>query len=105
MKLDLSDFTSIRQFANEYKRRFNRVDTLINNAGVGFPRPKLDRQGHDLTFTTNHLGHFLLTVMLLDLILATRFSRVINITSHAHEFIKSEVNLDRAYKGEMTGLL
>jgi NAD(P)-dependent dehydrogenase (short-subunit alcohol dehydrogenase family) len=86
--LDLSDLSSVRAFADSFRERYSRLNVLINNAGVmAIPkRPTVD--GFEMQFGTNHLGHFALTGWLLDLLLATRASRVVNVSSNAHVFGK-----------------
>lgn len=77
------------------------MNILINNAGVGFPVTKRDVNGHDINFKTNHMGHFLLTNLLMDLIISTKQSRIINVSSSAHTFIKESVNFDDAWNGKI----
>lgn len=64
--LDLSSFDSIRRFAQLYQSRYDELNVLICNAGVLVPERKLSVDGHELTFATNHLGHFLLTHLMLS---------------------------------------
>ena len=72
MKLELSDFDSVREFSVKFHQKYNKLDMLINNAGIGFPNVHFDDEGHDLNFKTNPMGHFLLTNLLMDLIISTR---------------------------------
>ncbi|MBE0679766.1 MAG: SDR family NAD(P)-dependent oxidoreductase, partial [Bacteroidales bacterium] len=83
MHLDLGDLPSVRQFAAEFSARFNRLDVLINNAGVMIPPYSKTKDGFELQFGTNHLGHFALTAHLLPLLLATPLSRIVTISSIA----------------------
>lgn len=63
---DLANFDSIREFADRFKKKENRLDILINNAGVMRCPKKLTKQGIEMQLGTNHMGHFLLTNLLLD---------------------------------------
>jgi NAD(P)-dependent dehydrogenase (short-subunit alcohol dehydrogenase family) len=83
MYLDLADLASVKEFAAEYAARYDRIDVLINNAGVMIPPYNKTRDGFELQFGTNHLGHFALTVSLLPLIMATPLSRVVTVSSIA----------------------
>jgi NAD(P)-dependent dehydrogenase (short-subunit alcohol dehydrogenase family) len=82
--LDLADLASIRRFAEEYRKRYKRLDILLNNAGIMLVPYGLTSDGFERQFGTNHLGHFALTGLLIDLILNTHGSRVVNISSNAH---------------------
>jgi NAD(P)-dependent dehydrogenase (short-subunit alcohol dehydrogenase family) len=83
MRLDLADLASVRAFAGEFKARYDRLDLLLNNAGVmAIPRRET-ADGFEMQFGTNHLGHFALTGLLLDLLLKTPDSRVVNVSSSA----------------------
>jgi NAD(P)-dependent dehydrogenase (short-subunit alcohol dehydrogenase family) len=84
MKLDLADLASIREFANTFRKQFASLDTLINNAGVMVPPYQLTKDGFELQFGSNHLGHFALTGLLLPLLKKTPKSRVISLSSIAH---------------------
>ena len=83
MNLNLADLGSVKEFASEYAARFDRIDVLINNAGVMMPPYKRTRDGFELQFGTNHLGHFALTASLLPLIMSTPLSRVVTVSSIA----------------------
>ncbi len=86
MTLNLADFESIKQFAENLLVKHSKLDMLINNAGIMWPpQRELSKQGHELQFATNHLGHFLLTGLLLPLIKATPNSRVITQSSVLHK--------------------
>jgi len=86
MELDLADLNSVRRFAAEFKENYDRLDLLINNAGVMMPPYTKTTDGFELQFGTNHMGHFALTGLLLDLVIATKDSRIVNISSSAHHF-------------------
>ncbi|MGH4031550.1 oxidoreductase [Actinomycetota bacterium Odt1-20B] len=83
-RLDLADLESIRDFAAQLHTEHGTLDVLINNAGVLAPPRTLSPQGHELQFATNHLGHFALTGLLLDLLAAGRDPRVVTISSVNH---------------------
>ncbi|MDO8211866.1 oxidoreductase [Conexibacter sp. CPCC 206217] len=83
--LDLSDFDSVRAFAERFRADHDRVDLLINNAGVMAPPKRLAAGPNELQFATNHLGHFALTGLLLDLVEPTA-GRVVTVSSTGHRF-------------------
>ncbi len=85
MALDLADLDSVRAFADEFAARHDTLDILMNNAGVMAPPQKLTtRQGFELQFGTNHLGHVALTGHLLPLLMRSPGSRVVTVSSFAH---------------------
>ncbi|HLN44388.1 MAG TPA: SDR family oxidoreductase [Candidatus Sulfotelmatobacter sp.] len=81
MTCDLSSMASIRQFSGEFKKRYSRLDVLINNAGAVFTRRELTPEGFERTFAVNYLGPFLLTHELMDLLKSSAPSRIINVSS------------------------
>ncbi len=81
--LDLSDLESVASFAADFAASHERLDLLINNAGVMVPPLGRTRQGFELQFGTNHLGHFALTGRLLPLIQRTPGARVVVVASTA----------------------
>jgi NAD(P)-dependent dehydrogenase (short-subunit alcohol dehydrogenase family) len=85
---DLADFASVRQLAAEVHRRYDRLDVLVNNAGLMVDQRTNTLQGIELTFATNHLGPFLLTNLLLDLLRKGREPRIVNVSSEAHRFAR-----------------
>ncbi len=82
--LDLADLDSVRSFAQLMNKKLNRLDILINNAGVMATPYTKSPQGYEMQFAVNHLGHFLLTNLLLDLMKKTPNSRIISVASVAH---------------------
>ncbi|MFI9113233.1 oxidoreductase [Streptomyces venezuelae] len=82
--LDLADLDSVRAFADRMHTEHTRLDVLVNNAGVMAPPRTLSPQGHEVQFATNHLGHFALTGLLLDLLAAGRGPRVVALSSIKH---------------------
>ncbi|XP_072024523.1 retinol dehydrogenase 11-like [Amphiura filiformis] len=90
--LDLSSMSSVRAFAESFVQEHERLDILINNAGIVSGKPgERTSEGHDIVFGTNNFGHFLLTMLLLDVLKASDQSRVVNVTSRIH---KLATNLD-----------
>lgn len=85
MELDLANLESVRKFAANFEREHSRLDLLINNAGVMMPPYSKTADGFELQFGTNHLGHFLLTGLLINLIKKTQNSRIVNVSSSAHK--------------------
>jgi NAD(P)-dependent dehydrogenase (short-subunit alcohol dehydrogenase family) len=85
MAIDLMDLSSIRDFAEKFKQNFSRLDILINNAGIMASPYALTRDGFEYQMGTNHLGHFALTGLLLDVIAQTPRSRVVVVSSLAHK--------------------
>ncbi|MCB0508037.1 MAG: SDR family oxidoreductase [Chitinophagales bacterium] len=83
---DFSSHTSIKQFAKAFRMKYNHVDVLINNAGVILGDRKLNDEGLEMMFATNHLGPFLVTHYLLDLLKAAESARVVTVASLAHRF-------------------
>ncbi len=83
-RLDLADLDSVREFAAAVHAAGQPVDALVNNAGVMAPPRALSPQGHELQFAANHLGHFALTGLLLDLLQAGRDPRVVTVSSIGH---------------------
>jgi NAD(P)-dependent dehydrogenase (short-subunit alcohol dehydrogenase family) len=87
---DLSLLSSIRSAADNFKAKYGRLDVLVNNAGAVFEKRMLNAEGIELTFATNHLGYFRLTLMLLDLLKKSAPSRIVNVSSEAHRFFPGD---------------
>ncbi|TWT01471.1 oxidoreductase [Planomicrobium sp. CPCC 101079] len=85
MKLDLADLSTVRAFAAQFKSRFDSLDLLVNNAGVMTPPLSKTKDGFELQFGSNHLGHFALTGLLLPLLTKTPDSRIVTVSSLAHK--------------------
>lgn len=85
MQLDLMDFQSIKNFAEGFKVKHNKLDVLLNNAGIMTTPYFLTKDGLEAQMGTNHFGHFLLTAQLLEVIKKTPKSRVVNVSSMAHK--------------------
>ena len=99
MKLDLADLESVRAFAEAFSRDFDKLNLLINNAGVMVPPFSKTKDGFELQFGANHLGHFALTGLLMPHIRATPWARVVNVSSGAHRMGKLEFDNLQAEKG------
>ena len=84
-ELDLSSFDSVRAFADKANADLARIDVLINNAGVFPQKLTKTRDGFEAQIGVNHLGHFLLTNLLLDKLEASAPSRIIHLTSMLHK--------------------
>jgi NAD(P)-dependent dehydrogenase (short-subunit alcohol dehydrogenase family) len=80
---DLSSLNQVRRLAEEVQQKYERLDVLINNAGVFMNERILTEDGLETTFAVNHLSHFLLTLLLLDTLKKSAPSRIINVSSIA----------------------
>ena len=89
---DLSSQKQVRQLAEEFKRRYARLDVLISNAGAVFARREETADGLEMTFALNHLSYFLLTNLLLDRLKASSSARIVVVSSAAHE--QARINFD-----------
>jgi NAD(P)-dependent dehydrogenase (short-subunit alcohol dehydrogenase family) len=83
-ELDLTSLESIRAAADQLRSQHDTIDLLINNAGVMFTPKSITKDGFELQFGTNHLGHFALTGLLLDRLLPVAGSRVVTVSSTGH---------------------
>jgi NAD(P)-dependent dehydrogenase (short-subunit alcohol dehydrogenase family) len=92
MLCDLSSQRSITQFTTEFEQRHDRLDVLVNNAGVVLRGHSMTEDGVESTFAINHLGYFLITNLLLDLLKKSAPSRIVNVASAAHHYGKLDVN-------------
>lgn len=84
MPLDLGDLDDVRVFAAAFRTQYDRLDLLINNAGVMFLPYGKTAQGFEQQFGTNHLGHFALTGLLLDMLNEIPGSRIVTVSSGTH---------------------
>ena len=85
MTLDLASLASVREFANAFLYRYDRLDVLIDNAGLVLTSRSVTEDGYETTFQVNHLGHFLLTELLRDRLVASAPSRIVVVASDAHK--------------------
>ncbi|MGW6719597.1 oxidoreductase [Streptomyces sp. NPDC054995] len=91
-RLDLADLDSVRAFSEGLHAERSWLDVLVNNAGVMAPPRSTSAQGHELQFACNHLGHFALTGLLLDLLAKGLDPRVVTVTSVNHR--KAQLDFD-----------
>ncbi|MFF0345259.1 oxidoreductase [Kribbella sp. NPDC004875] len=98
LALDLADLASVAQAAGEVVQKYDRLDLLVNNAGVMAPPYRQTVDGFELQLGTNHLGHFALTGRLLPVLLKTPASRVVTVSSFMHRTVRgiSEDDLRRS---------
>ncbi|HTW01622.1 MAG TPA: oxidoreductase [Streptosporangiaceae bacterium] len=93
--LDLASLASVREAAQEIRSACPRLDLLINNAGVmAVPTRQTSEDGFELTFGVNHLGHFALTGLVLDRLLATPGSRIVTVSSIGHRMGPGTMQFD-----------
>lgn len=81
---DLSAQAQVRQLAEEFKSRYERLDLLVNNAAAIFFRRQLSVDGIEMTLAVNHLAYFLLTGLLLDALNTSASARIVNVASNSH---------------------
>jgi NAD(P)-dependent dehydrogenase (short-subunit alcohol dehydrogenase family) len=84
-ELDLADLKSVHSFADQFREKHTQLDVLLNNAGIMMVPYGLTKDGFENQIGTNHLGHFALTGLLLDLLRKTPKSRVVSVSSIAHK--------------------
>jgi NAD(P)-dependent dehydrogenase (short-subunit alcohol dehydrogenase family) len=85
MTADLSSQAEVKALAEEFRRKYNQLHVLVNNAGALFTNYRETVDGIEMTFALNHLAYFQLTNLLLDTIIASAPARIINVSSNAHE--------------------
>ncbi|XP_050544210.1 retinol dehydrogenase 13-like [Daktulosphaira vitifoliae] len=102
-KCDLSSQESIREFANNFKKEFDHLDALINNAGVMRCKQSITKDGIETHLGVNYIGHFLLTHLLLDCLKKSAPSRIVNVTTIQHKnsaINKDDFNMTKTYNEE-----
>ncbi len=92
LELDLAKLKSVRQFAKTFLAKHKQLDILINNAGVMIPPYQKTEDGFELQMGVNYFGHFLLTGLLIETITQTPGSRIVTLSSNAHQ--NAEINFD-----------
>jgi NAD(P)-dependent dehydrogenase (short-subunit alcohol dehydrogenase family) len=94
MALDLARLASVREFAAAFLAQYDRLDVLILNAGLVLGSRRVTEDGYETTFQVNHLGHFLLTELLRDRLIASAPSRVVVVASDAHKSARKGLDFD-----------
>lgn len=92
--IDLASFASVRAFAGAFSARHDRLDVLLNNAGLVLRARTETIDGHETQFQVNHLGHFLLTNVLRDALARGAPARVVNVSSYAHTRVRNGLDFD-----------
>jgi NAD(P)-dependent dehydrogenase (short-subunit alcohol dehydrogenase family) len=92
-ELDLTSLDSIRAAAEQLRSDHDRIDLLINNAGVMYTPKSTTKDGFELQFGTNHLGHFAFTGLLLDRLLPVAGSRIVTVSSVGHRIL-ADIHFD-----------
>ena len=82
---DLSIMAEVRQAADQFKAKYQKLHVLVNNAGGAFGKRQVTSEGFEKTFALNHLNYFLLTRLLLDTLKASAPARIINVSSDSHK--------------------
>ncbi|MGB1318758.1 MAG: oxidoreductase, partial [Flavobacteriales bacterium] len=85
IRLDLNSLKSVREFAKAYAEKYDKLDLLINNAGLMIPPLMRTEEGFESQFGVNHLGHFLLTNLLFPIVNKTENARIVSLSSIAHK--------------------
>lgn len=98
-QMDLSVQDQIYQFVAAFHQGYDRLDVLVNNAGITLLTRRLSEDGVEMTFAVNHLGHFLLTNLLLNTLKENAPSRVINVSSGSHRGAQIDFNSLRGESG------
>ena len=101
IKCNTAELQSVREAAEEVKSKVSEINVLINNAGSAFMERKVTKDGLEMTFEVNHLGHFLLTNELMPLLEKGK-ARIINVASEAHRSAKPDFDdllMEKAYTG------
>jgi NAD(P)-dependent dehydrogenase (short-subunit alcohol dehydrogenase family) len=94
MELDLARFASVHELATRFADRHDHLDVLVNNAGLMLGSRRETTDGYEMTFQVNHLGPFLLTNLLRDLLVAGDEARVVTVASAAHSSARRGLDFD-----------
>ena len=94
LALDLASFASIRNFAQEFLAKYDALHVLVLNAGLVLSERTETKEGFETTFGVNHLGHFLLTDLLRERLVASAPSRIVVVSSDAHRRAKKGLAFD-----------
>ncbi|MFO7617254.1 MAG: SDR family oxidoreductase [Bacteroidales bacterium] len=100
MQCDLASLSDIRRFSAQFHEKYDRLDVLVNNAGIYTRERMVTADGFEYQIGVNHLGHFLLTSLLFDLLKESGQARIINVSSAAHLAGKihfGDLHLEKSY--------
>lgn len=101
---DLASFKSIQQCAKTFKSKHSKLDVLVNNAGLIVGEHKTTEEGFEYQFGVNHMGHFYLTHLLMEQIMAANEPRIVNVSSGAHYSGKLDLSTVREAKDEYSSI-
>ncbi|MBO0931995.1 oxidoreductase [Fibrella aquatilis] len=97
-KVDVSSLREVRDFVNQFRKQYERLDLLINNAGIMMSPYKVSEDGFENQLATNYIGHFALTGLLLPILTATPRSRVVTLSSLSYKW--AEIQFDDLHAKE-----
>ncbi len=100
MLVNFASQKSVREFATEFKSKHSKLDILVNNAGLIAQSREVTEDGIEISFAVNHLGHFLLTNLLMEELKNAESARIINVSSEAHRLGSidfNNLNLENGY--------
>ena len=92
VECDLSDLNSVQRAVDQINANYSHLDVLVNNAGLIKPKEEYTKDGIEMTFAVNHVGPFLLTTSLTDLLAAGKDARIVHVSSGAHQFGKFRID-------------
>ena len=99
MMIDLTSLTAVKKFVHEFQRQFDKLDILINNAGIMMSPYKITQDDFESQLATNYIGHFALTGLLLPLLTKTANSRIITLSSLSYKWAQIQFDDFHAQKG------
>ncbi len=100
---DLSSLNEVKQFSDEFLKKYSSLHVLINNAGIFRMKRNITEDGYEITFAVNYLAHFYLTRLLLSILKKSSPSRIVNLSSDIHKFFKIKLKdplLEKRYSGQ-----
>jgi retinol dehydrogenase-12 len=100
--VDLTSFKQVQAAAQKFNDKYDKLDVLINNAGLMYPDKTITEDGFELMFQVNHLSHFLLTHLVLDKLKQSKQGRIVNLSSEGHrnaKFDAANFNGEKSYGG------
>jgi NAD(P)-dependent dehydrogenase (short-subunit alcohol dehydrogenase family) len=102
LEIDMTSLSSVKRFVSEFFTRYDKVDILLNNAGVMTAPTPYSKDGIDYQLAVNHVAHHYLTISLLPLLQKQASSRVVNVASEMHRYT-SKLGLDKINTDEHAG--